>query len=1027
MTKPVPKSQGSVFISYSRKDKAFVQKLNNALDTAGIQAWVDWEGIELASDWMQRITDAIQKHNAFIFVISPDSIKSKVCSEELELGLKFNKKIIPVLFREPSKGQKMHEKLAATNWVYLRKEDNFEETIPKLVETIQTDLEWINKHTQLLNQALEWEGRNRNNSYLLQGTGLEEAEKWMAEASGRENRQVLPLQAEYIRTSRKGAERRQRMVLAGVSLALVVSIVLSIVAVFSRNAAKASQAEAEIARAAAETAQAIAEDNRAKAVENQKLAEENQLLAEKNQKEAEDNARLALAAGNVAEAQNLQSNAGKLETSTLLAIESYNISKTAKAEGLIRSNVSLLAVPVSLMKQDGAIWNIEWSPDFSYFVAGNNKNTAMENAQGEACVYQADDGKRVYCVRHEGDVNDAIFSKDGRFLITASADQTVRFWNAGDGSLIEVLTFDGAVLDLDATETILAIGRADHYLTLYYFDKPNLKPVDIGQDEGVRTVKFAPNADFLAFGLLNGQVRLWQRRSNTYYNGPLHEKSSYAVIAWNPDSSHIVSGGGDSLAKYTKRDATFKFEVPHQDWVEDVAFGDDPAWFVTASDDNKVRVVYTETGEEKMRMSHTNFAQKVTVSRDGEWIASTGYDRVVRIWDSISGTELAEIPLRANGSAVAFNQDGTRVIAADEEGHLGIWDISKLKALMGYVEFKEFVREARYTPSGNALIVNSDDFHIWKIPADQVGTISDGTRGEILLTTKSLTYETAISPDSQWVAVVELDTENAQKNRGTLVSMDGKTVITLEHGGEVTDVDFTGDSRLVATAGTDGRVVFWEITTGTRQFDLDNAEPIVSFAIRPDDSLVAVGLRDKTKLWNLKTRTELPLRLLQSGDIATVAFSPDGTMLATGSADGSVMLWKVDGNEVSQIGETISIAGTRRMLLAFSPDGKWLAGGSLGYAYLWDTATAQELARIPHGNNPVTSVSFSNDGQQFITVARKVVRIWDFSALPLVPQDRIIEYACSHLTSNLSRDEWSNYFGELPYHTTCTGLKEEQE
>ncbi|HLO32031.1 MAG TPA: toll/interleukin-1 receptor domain-containing protein [Anaerolineales bacterium] len=43
-------ANGSVFISYSRKDKAFVQELNDALDTAGVNAWVDWEEIELASD-----------------------------------------------------------------------------------------------------------------------------------------------------------------------------------------------------------------------------------------------------------------------------------------------------------------------------------------------------------------------------------------------------------------------------------------------------------------------------------------------------------------------------------------------------------------------------------------------------------------------------------------------------------------------------------------------------------------------------------------------------------------------------------------------------------------------------------------------------------------------------------------------------------------------------------------------------------------------------------------------------------------
>src|SRR6266540_3336633 len=165
MADTTQEANGSVFISYSRKDKAFVQKLNEALDKAGVQAWVDWEGIELASDWMKTITDAIQGNDAFLFVISPDSLISKVCTDELELGIKLNKKLIPILYREPTKASTMHDKLASTNWVYLRDVDNFDETIPKLIQSINTDLGWIRQHTRLLEQASDWEEKIRNSSF----------------------------------------------------------------------------------------------------------------------------------------------------------------------------------------------------------------------------------------------------------------------------------------------------------------------------------------------------------------------------------------------------------------------------------------------------------------------------------------------------------------------------------------------------------------------------------------------------------------------------------------------------------------------------------------------------------------------------------------------------------------------------------------------------------------------------------------------------------------------------------------------
>lgn len=1028
MTESNQGPQGSAFISYSRRDKAFVQKLNDSLDASGIHAWVDWEGIELASDWMQTITTAIQGADAFIFIISPDSLKSKVCAEELELALKFNKKLIPVLHREPTKSQKMHEKLSATNWVYMRKDDQFEETIPRLVESIQTDLEWVSKHTQLLNQATEWERRSRNNSYLLQGTGLEEAEKWMAEAANKDNRQVLPLQAEFIQASRKSAERRQRIVLAGVSAALVISIVLSILALLARNDAKQQEALAIESKNTAVAAQTIAEENRIKAEASQKEAVENQRLAERNQRIAEEKTVIANAERSAAQAQTLQTRAGELDTSTILAIESYNLNPAFPAENLIRMNTSLLAVPVAHMKQDGPIWNIEWSPDHRYFVTANNTDPSEPEAVSQACVYQAEDGAVVFCVGHDQDVNDAVFTPDSQFLVTASADQTVKFWNANDWSLVKTLAFPGAALDLDVSETALAIARDDNFLTLYYLDKPDLKPVDREQEDGVGTVKFSPNGDFLAFGLQNGQVRFWQARNDFFFNGPRHQKSSFVVLAWSPDSLWVASGGGDSIARLTKRDGTLQHTVHHQDWVEGVAFGPDPSWYATASDDNIIRVVNAADqgrGTERFRMSHAHFAQRVIVSSDGQWIASTGYDQVVRIWDSVSGVQMLEVPLESNGSAISFNQDNTRLIAADEDGNVSIWDISRLQWRVSYIEFTEFVREADFTPSGEFLVVNADDFNVWRIPADQVNDFKKGTEGEVIATTQSLTYDTAISPDSRWAAVVEYDSEDTQRNRGTLIDINGGNQFPLEHGGEVTAVSFTSDSSMVITSGVNGLMWFWDVQSAERLFSLEASVKIHAMTTSPTGPLVVAGLNGRTRVWNADTQEEI-VDLPQAGDISSLAFSHDGTLLATGSSEGSVILWKVEGTNFTQAGDLLHLNGYPRSL-SFSPDGKWLAGGgSTGFAYLWDVATIQEMARIHHGNNPVTSVSFSTDGTRLFTVSRKVIRIWDLARISFVPKDQLIPVACTHLLTNLSRDDWNIYFPNEEYRPTCPDLEEEE-
>jgi WD40 repeat protein len=602
----------------------------------------------------------------------------------------------------------------------------------------------------------------------------------------------------------------------------------------------------------------------------------------------------------------------------------------------------------------------------------------------------------------------------------------VKFSNAQDGTLIKELTFGGAILDLDVSDTILAIAREDNYLTLIYLNKPDLKPVDVEQVDGVRSVKFSPSGENLAFGMQNGQVRFWQKRSNGFYNGPRHMQSSYVVLDWSPDSNWLVSGGGDSIARLTKRDGSLKQETSHQDWVEGVVFSPDSSWYATASDDNIVRVIDAVTGEERFRMSHSHFVQRVIVSADGQWIASTGYDKVVRIWDSVSGTQFLEIPLDANGSAISFNEDHSRIIVADEQGNIGIWDISTLNSRTGYIEFTEFVREARFTSSGEFLIVNADDYNVWKIPADQVSTIKDGTKGESILTAESLTYNTAISPDSQWVAAVELDTEDATKNRGTLVNIDGSIEYPLEQGGKVSAVGFTSDSKLVATAGAvDGLIVFWDVQTGTEKFDLENMQGVFSMAMSPTGTIMAAGLHDTIKIWDWSTQENIA-NLNQAGDIVAVAMSPDGKLLATGSSDGTVILWDINGNTFPQKGQILNIVGPLRML-AFNPDGTLLAGGgSQGFAYLWDTNSTEEVARIPHGSNPVTSVSFSIDGTQLFTVSRKVVRIWDVSQIHFAPKDELIQYACTHLITDLSHDDWNNYFEGEEYRYTCPELTEKK-
>jgi hypothetical protein len=146
-----------VFISYAREDQAFVRDLHEALQACDRDTWVDWEDIPLTADWLAEIYAAIEAADTFIFIISPDSVASEVCSLELAHAVKHNKRLVPIVRRDVDT-KAVPQALAALNWVFFRESDDFDRAFQSLIEAIDTDLDWVRAHTRLLVRAIEWDG-----------------------------------------------------------------------------------------------------------------------------------------------------------------------------------------------------------------------------------------------------------------------------------------------------------------------------------------------------------------------------------------------------------------------------------------------------------------------------------------------------------------------------------------------------------------------------------------------------------------------------------------------------------------------------------------------------------------------------------------------------------------------------------------------------------------------------------------------------------------------------------------------------
>ena len=169
-----------VFISYSRKDSAFADRLAAALRTRGFEAYLDKKDILPGEPWRERLGALILTADAVAFVISSDSMASDVCAWEVDETERLRKKLLPVLHR-PVPESVVPPRLSQLNYIFLRAEDDFDAGLATLAAAIDTDIAWIRQHTRMGELARRWEdaGRPTAGGRLIRNEELTDAETWL--------------------------------------------------------------------------------------------------------------------------------------------------------------------------------------------------------------------------------------------------------------------------------------------------------------------------------------------------------------------------------------------------------------------------------------------------------------------------------------------------------------------------------------------------------------------------------------------------------------------------------------------------------------------------------------------------------------------------------------------------------------------------------------------------------------------------------------------------------------------------------
>ena len=172
-------SKARIFISYSRKDLAFADRLEAALKARGFQVLIDREEIYAFEDWWKRIEALIGGADTVVFVISPEAVKSNVALKEVTYAASLNKRFAPIICRHVDDSA-VPEPLRRLNFIFFDDTARFDASADKLAEALQTDIIWIREHTKFGEAARSWAMAGRPNGLLLHTPALEMAEHWMA-------------------------------------------------------------------------------------------------------------------------------------------------------------------------------------------------------------------------------------------------------------------------------------------------------------------------------------------------------------------------------------------------------------------------------------------------------------------------------------------------------------------------------------------------------------------------------------------------------------------------------------------------------------------------------------------------------------------------------------------------------------------------------------------------------------------------------------------------------------------------------
>jgi WD40 repeat protein len=590
--------------------------------------------------------------------------------------------------------------------------------------------------------------------------------------------------------------------------------------------------------------------------------------------------------------------------------------------------------------------SLAYSPDGRFVVSGS--------ADSSIKIWDLEKGREMFTLpEHDGPVRSVAYSPDGKRVVSGAADYTVRLWDAETGEELKALTGHSNVVNSVAYSPdgrFFASGSTDR--TVKVWDAESGLPLRtfFGHSRWVNDVCYSPDGRIIASASRDGEVKLWNAENGVLLRTLSGRGSEFYTVRFSPDGRLIASGSADNAVIIwdAGNGRELRTLAGHNGAVRALAFSPDGRHIASASSvDSTIRIWDAGTGRQ-IRSFGMVGAESLGYSPDGKYLASGSLDNAVRLWDAGNGRETLTLEGRSSWArAVAYSPDGRHLALGSTDRTVSIWEAGTGREILALAGHTATVRSVAYSPDGRRVVSGAADSSV------RVWDAETGRELMALWGHDSVVRAVAYDPSGRFIVSGSSDAAIKVWDAGT-----GEELWTFRgHAGEVNALSYSPDGFSLASGSSDRTVKIWDVAGGPPRTFRGHASAVVSVAYSPNGERLASGSADGTvKLWDVETGGELRTLSGYSTQIkSSLAYNPSGVFLAAAMDDNTVAIFDAESGEEIRVlrGHTGEVYS-----LAYSPNGRHLVSASLdGTARVWDIVTGREL---------VQSIGFSNG--EWITI-----------------------------------------------------------